>query len=156
VDHIAILRKAKISKADNLLGDILAGTKTIESRWYVNKVSPWNRVGVGDYIYLKESGCPVSAVTQVAKVLQYENLTNEIVHKIIRDFGKQISPGTPEQELLAWSKTQRNKRYCILIFLKNVKRLVPFDINKKGFGISSAWLCVGDINKVKKSKPSQI
>ena len=56
MDHVAILRKAKVSRGDNLLQDILDGTKTIESRWYVNKISPWDKIKSGDTVYLKEFG----------------------------------------------------------------------------------------------------
>ena len=63
MDHVAILRKACFKKGEDILGDILAGRKTIESRW--------------------------------------------------------------------------------------VEKISPFEISKQGFGISSAWLVVGDINRVR-------
>jgi len=144
MDHVAILRKARISKDDNLLGDILAGTKTVESRWYVNKISPWNKVKDGDRIYFKESGCPVAAAANVSKVLQFENLDENTIAHIVRKYWKRIAPHSSEKDFLAWVK-KSNKRYCILIFLENVKAVEPFYINKKGFGISSAWLAVGRI-----------
>jgi hypothetical protein len=149
MDHVAILRRAIISKGDNLLGDILAGTKTIESRWYVNKVSPWDRIKTGDFVYFKESGCPITAVAKVAKVLQYENLDRHVISKIIKTYGKQIAPNTLEDEFLAWGETANKKRYCILVFLTEIKKIEPFEVDKKGYGISSAWLCVGDIGKVR-------
>ncbi len=151
MDHVAILRKAKISKNDNLLEDILTGTKTVESRWYVNKVSPWNKIRKGDLVYFKETGRPVTAVAEVLKVLQYENLSKEITKQIIENYGKQIAPNSNKKEFQSWAKRESNKRYCILIFLKNVKKIQPFDIDKKGYGISSAWLVVGNIEKVKRS-----
>lgn len=149
MDHIAILRKAKITKDDNLLEDILAGTKTIESRWYVNKISPWNKIRAGDVIYFKETGCPVTAVAETDRVLQYADLNPKIVRDIIRNYGKQIVPRIKENAFLSWAKNETGKRYCILIFLKNVKKIAPFNINKTGFGISSAWLVVGDITNVR-------
>lgn len=149
MDHIAILRKAKISANDNLLQDILDGTKTIESRWYANKIDPWDKVAAGDTIYLKESGCPVTAVAQVAKIIQYQNLDKKLLSEIIKAYGKQIAPNVGEKEFLAWGEEMTNKHYCILVFLKNARRIEPFNINKKGFGISSAWLCVGNIDRVR-------
>lgn len=149
MDHVAILRKARISKGDDLLGDILAGTKTIESRWYVNKIAPWNTVHSGDTLYLKESGCPITAKANVTYVLQYENLDEATVDEIILKYGKQIAPYTSYEDFKAWVGTQKTKKYCILVFLDKVSKVVPFEINKKGFGISAAWLVVGDINRVK-------
>jgi len=150
MDHVAILRKAKISKGDNLLGDILKGTKTIESRWYVNKISPWNTVNKGDKVYFKESGCAITAVAEVDTVLQYENLNTNLIREIVETYGNRIAPNATNKSLNEWVNTLDSKRYCILVFLKNVKSIQPFEIDKKGFGISSAWLVVGDIEKVRK------
>jgi hypothetical protein len=47
------------------------------------------------------------------------------------------------------NKFSEKKNYCILIFLKEVKSISPFDINKAGFGNASAWLCVEDIENIK-------
>lgn len=151
MDHVAILRKSRVSKGDNLLGDILAGTKTIESRWYVNKIAPWGKIRAGDIVYLKESGCPVTARALVSHVYQYENLTDEVVADIIRRYGKQIAPHTTEEEFLAWVQKQTGKRYCILIFLTNAQSIVPFEVDKTGFGISTAWLVVNDVAVIQRT-----
>lgn len=148
--HLAILRKAKIKKGDNLLGDILSGKKTIESRWYVNKIAPWNRIKKGDTVYLKESGMSVTAKANVKKVIQYNNLNIEIIKRIIKDFGDQIAPNTSYKDWLLWAKKNDNKRYCILIFLKDVSSIEPFDIDKTGYGISSAWITLENIDNIKK------
>ena len=37
--------------------------------------------------------------------------------------------------------------------VKDVKEINPFNINKKGYGLMSAWISVDDINKLK-IKPS--
>lgn len=149
MDHVAILRKSCVSKGDNLLGDILAGKKTVESRWYINKVSPWNNIKAGDTVYFKESGCPVTAVSKVSKVVQYADLNDDLIFEIINKYGKKIAPNSDALSLSKWAEKERSKRYCILIFLEDVRSILPFNINKKGFGISSAWLAVGDIHKIK-------
>ena len=149
MDHVAILRKANISKGDNLLKDILEGKKTIESRWYVNRISPWDKIKRGDTVFLKESGSPVTAKADVAKVLQIENLNNRTTKEIIKKYGKGISPYTSFEQWSSWISKQTKKRYCILIFLRAVEKVAPFNINKTGCGVSSAWLAVGSINKVR-------
>lgn len=149
MDHVAILRKSRISKGDDLLGDILRGTKTIESRWYVNRINPWNKLKKGDSVYFKESGCPITAKAHVSKVLQYEKLDKLTKQKIIQDYGKFISPSSSQEKLRQWVGKLSNKRYCILIFLEEVEEIEPFKIDKSGYGVSSAWMCVGDINSVK-------
>lgn len=153
MDHVAILRKARISKGDNLLADILAGTKTIESRWYVNKISPWDKIVAGDTVYFKESGGPVTALATVSKVMQFSNLNEQSRVKIIRDYGKHIAPHFPLSEFESWAARHSAKRYCILIFLRDVKKITPFNIDKTGFGNSAAWLAVGDIKRVMRKNP---
>ena len=147
MDHVAILRKA--SFGDHILADLIAGRKTIESRWYVNKVAPWDKIFQGDIIYFKESGCPVFARSYVSKVLQYDNLNPEKTKEIITKYGKHIAPNLPEKEFFVWAQNHSNKNYCVLMFLENVTKIPPFDINKKGFGSASAWLVVENIDRVK-------
>lgn len=149
MDHVAILRKANISKGDNLLKDILEGTKTIESRWYVNKISPWNQIAEDDMVFFKESGCAVTAKAKVAKIIQIDKLDSQITQDIINKYGNRISPNTTLEEWSAWGEKHTDKRYCILVFLTEVEKVTPFNINKSGYGISSAWLAVDDIDKVK-------
>lgn len=148
-DHVAILRKSKIKQGDNLLEQILSGTKTIESRWYVNKIAPWGKIKTGDTVYFKNSGEPVVAKAKVKKVLQFELNTLEIARDIIRNYGKQISPKISEKEFLKWYKEQPKKKYCILIFLEKSLRIPSFSITKKGFGSACAWLTVKDIHLLK-------
>lgn len=46
--HIAILRQPFFNM-------VLNGEKTIESRWSLNKVAPFNKISSGDEILLKET-----------------------------------------------------------------------------------------------------
>lgn len=149
MDHVAILRKSNFKQGDNILRDILSGRKTIESRWYVNKIAPWDKICAGDAVYFKESGCPVTAKAQVSKVLQYDNLDKAKALEIITKYGKQIAPNLLEEEFFLWAQNHSDKKYCILIFLEDVQKIAPFNINKSGFGSACAWLAVGNIDKLK-------
>jgi len=140
--HIAILKKEW-----NLLPLILSGDKSIESRWYKYKFSPWDKIKKGDLIFFKDAGNPVTAQAKVSKVIQIGNLEKKDVNEIIYKYGKQIRfQNTNIKDLKSWLQ---EKRYCILIFLKDPKRIKPFFINKKGFGNACAWLTVKDVNKIK-------
>ncbi len=140
MQHVAIMRNQK------LINLILNGQKTIESRWYVNRICPWDRVHQNDTIYFKLSGGKVLAKAKVDKVLQFSNLNKNIFAKIIKQYGKAIGfTNMPDYQ------KYKNKKYCILIFLKEAHPVQkPFDIDKTGFGISSAWLCIDNINKIRK------
>lgn len=132
--HLAILAKKR-----KLLGLILEGKKTIESRWYQTKRTPWDNIKAGDIIFFKDSGEPVTARADVEKVLQFE-LADRPAEEIIKEYGKRICINS--------SKGLENKNYCILVFLKNPKRITPFSVNKKGYGLMSAWIAVDNIKKL--------
>ncbi len=136
-DHVAILNDKK------LLEMILSGEKSIESRWYVNRVAPWNMLAKGDVVYFKLPGRSVTAKATVDDVMQFEKLDMKQAYRIIEKYGREI--GLSKQD----SKWFKGKNYCILAFLKDPEAVKPFNINKQGYGISSAWMYVKDINKVK-------
>ncbi|TSC90430.1 MAG: hypothetical protein G01um10145_102 [Microgenomates group bacterium Gr01-1014_5] len=142
MDHIAIMRKSW-----GLLPKILEGTKTVESRWYKNKYAPWGKIQKRDTIYFKNSGEGITIKATVDKVLSFENLTPEIVLEILEEFGS--NDGIENSSIPYYFKLFRVKRYCLLIFLKDVQKIEPFQINKKGFGAKSAWLTIADIRQVK-------
>ncbi len=143
VDHIAIMKKSW-----GLTEKILTGEKTVESRWYKTRHTPWDRIKSGDNIYFKNSGEPVTVKAKVAKVLQFANLTPEKTKEIMTQYGK-ADLGTshimPEiREYIT------GKNFCILVFLKNPTEIEPFDINKTGFGLQAAWIMVDNVERIKK------
>jgi hypothetical protein len=137
-----------MKKEWKLIDKILNREKTIESRWYSSKKVPWDKVKIGETIYFKDSGDPISATAEVASVKQYENYSDEDLKRIIDEYGGKgnISFVWGAQEVFDWAK---EKKYCILIYLKNPKKIEPFEINKKGFGNMASWICVEDINNIK-------
>ncbi len=145
MDHVAIL-----SKQHNLLELILSDKKTIESRWYKHKRDPWNKININDRIFFKNSGELVVVYAEVENVLQFEGLSQQRLKEIYTKYGSRIC-GTNDFDTnkLVLNKFSEKKNYCILIFLKEVKSISPFDINKAGFGNASAWLCVEDIENIK-------
>src|SRR3989338_11329211 len=82
MEHVAIMRKSW-----KLTEKILTGQKKIESRWYYNKSAPWDKIRAGETIYFKDSGEPVTIKAEVDKVLQFSDMTPEIVKKILGDYG---------------------------------------------------------------------
>ncbi len=140
MDHIAIMNK-KVCSID----DIVNGNKKIESRWYKNRIAPWNKINIGDRVFFKYSGENFTAKAKILKVLQFEKLDNEVFNKIIYMYTDSILLNNRK-----YDEYYKSKNYCILVFLKDAQYIEkPFRISKKGFGISSAWLCVENINKIK-------
>lgn len=142
MEHVAILRKSW-----GLTAKILTGQKKIESRWYKDKYSPWDKIHKGEAIYFKESGEPVTIKARVGKVVQFSNLTQDKVKGLLQRHGKDI--GIEKQDIPEYFKLFKDKRYCILIFLENPEQVQPFIINKNGYGMMTAWMTVPSIEVLK-------
>lgn len=142
MEHVAIMRKSWM-----LLPKILTGEKKIESRWYKSRYQPWDRIKEGETVYFKDSGGPVSIKTEVDKVLQFSNLTSEKVKEILNKYGK--IDGLGIDDIPKFFEMFKDKKYCILVFLKNPQRIKTFDINKSGFGSMCSWISIEDVNKIR-------
>lgn len=125
---------------------ILSGEKRIESRWLKSRSAPWDRIKPGDVVYFKNSGEPVSINTEVHKVIQFPDLNPRKVRELLVQYGK--DDGIGDEDIPKYFEMFQNKRYCILIFLKNPQTIRPFQINKKGYGAMSAWIIVEDIANI--------
>ncbi len=142
MDHVAIMNREW-----NLIPKILSGEKTIESRWYLSRKNPWNRIKRGDTVYFKNTSGPIVAKATVKKVKEYDSLQPQKVREIIKKYDKEGKIGL--DNIQKSSQFIQNKKFCILIFLNNAKKIKPFKIDKSGFGISSAWFCTENINAIK-------
>jgi len=135
-----------MKKEWGLIPKILSGEKTIESRWYKNRSRPWNKIHKGDIVYFKDTGSPVTAVTTVSKVKQFENLNPKTIQDILTKYShKDFGTTDIQEEIMEYVK---NKKYCILIHLTNPRKIKPFDIDKSGFGLISAWITVKNTNEI--------
>ncbi len=142
MNHVAIMRKQW-----ELLERILEGRKTVESRWMIPRRAPWSSVRKGDAIYFKNSGESVTARARVGKVLRFSDLTPRKVLAILHKYG--AADGISAGETPAYFARFKNKKYCVLIFLRDVRRTRPFMIDKTGFGAMAAWISVPGIRNIK-------
>ncbi len=140
MEHVAIMKKSW-----KLTRKILSGEKKIESRWYSQKRAPWDKIKEGGIVYFKDSGDTVSINAEVEKVLQFADLTPEKAKEILKKYGKEIGI----EDIAEAAERYKNKKYCLLIFLKNPQKVKPFWISKKGFGMMSAWISVEAIDNIK-------
>ena len=81
-------------------------------------------------------------------MVQISNLTPAKVSKILSRYGE--LDGIEKAKVQRFFGIFKDKRYCILIFLKNARKIKPFEIDKTGFGAMSAWISVSDVNSIKK------
>lgn len=143
-DHVAIMRKSW-----GLTQKVLSGEKTIESRWYMNRYKPWGVINQGDTVYFKDSGEPVRLRTTVDKIVQFENLTPQKVATILKQYAHD-GLGIDKNDIKLYFEMFKNKRYCLLVFLKDPRIVEPFEIDKSGFGTMAAWITVDRIDLIKK------
>ena len=143
MEHLAIMRKSW-----GLTQKILNGQKKIESRWYSVKYKPWNNIKKNETVYFKDSGEPVKLKAKVNKVIQFANLTPNRVKEILGKYGD--DDGLEKEKIQGFFEKFKNKKYCILIFLKNPQKIKPFKIDKTGFGAMSAWIIIDNLLKIKR------
>lgn len=141
MDHLALMNKKW-----GMLEKVLTKEKIIESRWYLSKYAPWDKVKKWDTIYFKNSGEYVSVKATVSKVLQFENLDATKVGAILDKYGLRI--GIVKERSLEYFEMFKNKKYCILMFIENPEKVVAFDINKNGYGAMASWIVVDDISNI--------
>ena len=139
MEHVAIMKKSW-----GLTDKILTGQKKIESRWYSVKYKPWNSIKEGEAVYFKDSGEPIELK---AKVIQFSDLTPQKVSKILEKYGK--NDGLEQEKIPEFFQRFKDKKYCMLIFLKNPVKIKPFKIDKTGFGAMSAWITLDSISKIR-------
>lgn len=142
MDHVAILKKSW-----GFMEKILVGEKTIESRWYGVRCRPWGRIKKGDTVYFKDAGAPVIAAAEVERVEEIADLSFPKVREILGRCGTAI--GMRSADIPSFFTALKDKKYCILMHLKNPRRVPPFAINKTGFGAMSAWISVVSIATIR-------
>ncbi|MDD5363536.1 MAG: hypothetical protein PHN88_15545 [Ignavibacteria bacterium] len=118
--HLAVFKEPYISL-------IYTGEKKIESRFSINKISPFNKVLENDLIILKKSGGPITGVFIAGMVHYFDFITKEKLIDINLQFGSKICPKYDPE---FWV-TREKANYATLIEIKRVKKLKPYLIEKK-------------------------
>jgi len=128
-----------------LIPRILAGEKTVESRWYLTRRAPWDKAAAGDTVWFKDAGRDVTAKATVSEVLQFELTGVDDARKVVRDYGDEIRLVNPDPA--TWG---RIPKYAILLRLKDPRPVEPFAVDKTGYGNACAWIAVPDIMGIRK------
>ena len=122
--HLVILKK-------RYLDAILAGRKTVESRFMKTDRAPYRRVSFGDRLFFKVSSGPVCAIGKVAEVEHFEKLTPEEIERIKCRYNKYIL--ADEQ----YFRDKADSRFCSLMWLCDIQRIGPVMISKRDW---RAWV----------------
>jgi ASC-1-like (ASCH) protein len=142
MDHLAIMKKNRW-----LTQRILTGQKTIETRRYMNKSAPWDKIKSGDTVYFKDSWSPVTVKATVSQIEQFADLDETKRQEILKKYSyADIWTATILPEILDYVK---GKKYCIIIHLKKPQAVEPFEVDKSWYGSMSAWISLPSIEKIR-------
>lgn len=125
--HLAVMREPYLSY-------VLAGRKTIESRFSRVQTPPYGRVGCGDLLLLKEVGGPVSALATVASADFY--VLDPDTFRYLRDrFAAALCAHDPE----FWEE-RNDARFATLMRLDDVMPIRPLAVGKRD---RRGWVVLG-------------
>lgn len=117
MEHLAIMKKGYIEK-------ILSGEKSIESRFSLNRITPFRRIVTGEKVYLQETGKHISASFTAGKVLFFSDLDEEKINEIKAKYGQQICADD------AFWESKMKAKYATLIFVENPILEKSFKVHK--------------------------
>lgn len=104
---------------------ILAGKKTVEGRFSLSQIPPFQKVKKGDIILLKQSGGKIIGQAEVDNVLFFDKLDGEKIGKLRKEYSQEMM--MPDE---FWQRKQ-TARYGSIIFLKSSRKyLTPLDYKK--------------------------
>lgn len=120
---------------------LINGQKTIESRFSINRTSPFRKVTTGDIVFIKKSGGDVCGYFIVGKVYYYDSPTAKVLSDIKDKFSHRIC-STAVQDF--WDDRAMAK--CVSLFeVIHVKKISPFKIDKRD---RTAWAPIVLSNKI--------
>ncbi len=117
--HLAILRPPYLDR-------IVAGTKTIESRFNTKRAAPFGTVAVGDLVLLKGSGKPIMNFF-FASAVHSINLVGEPLEEVRRQYGEGIQAENEEE---FW-RDRASAAYATLVEVGERGSVPPLVVVKK-------------------------
>lgn len=122
--HLAILHSLAIAA-------ILAGKKTVETRFSQHRIAPYGVISAGDLVYMKPPGEEIVGQFRVKKVISYDGLESNDVEQIFKQFGKLMSAGDSQFDAEYQEKKQSSK-FATIIFIAESDQFItsPFKVKK--------------------------
>lgn len=113
--HLAVMREP-------FLSFLMAGSKTVESRFSINRVDPFGRIAVDDLVLLK-AGAVVGAF--VVEAVEFRELGSQGVAGVRDEFNDRI------QADAAFWEAKEDARFASLIRVAKVRELPHFTVDKR-------------------------
>ena len=113
--------------SEPILSELLAGNKTIESRFSSNRISPFGKIYTGDVVLVKKSGGPVVAVFVTGSITSHANLTPAKILSLRNQYSTSLGLTVSDQ---FW-KDKEHSKYGTLVSIKRLSEVSPYHIDKK-------------------------
>ncbi|MGH8909846.1 MAG: ASCH domain-containing protein [Egibacteraceae bacterium] len=114
--HVAVMREP-------FLSFLFDGSKTVESRFSKNSITPYRRIAVGDLVCLKAG--PVVGSFRASST-EFVALNDAEFERLRRDYRAAICA----HDERFWA-ARADKRYTTLVGVEDVRRLTPVPISKR-------------------------
>ncbi len=101
--------------------------KTIESRFSINNVAPYNRIFQDDVVLVKRSGGDIEAIFIAKEIQSLRNLGAEKIKQIEEEFGEMIGWDIDPEFI----SNKKYARYLTLIGISNLTKIPHISIGKK-------------------------
>jgi len=138
--HLAVLTKPYLEK-------IMAGQKTIESRFSKFRTPPFCRVQTGDIVFLKEVAGPVQAIALTSHVQFFGPLKAGEAERIMEDYQEELQLDS------AFKERKHDSVYVTLIFfglVLPVKALKVIKLDRR------PWVVLKDEEEEAAASPTQL
>jgi hypothetical protein len=104
---------------------VLDGSKTVESRFSVNRCAPYDRVKKGDVVLFKKPGGPIVGLSRVAETWFYR-----LDPDSWRDIKDEFSSALAVQDASFWEQRQKAS-FASLMLLRDVRPIDPVSFEKR-------------------------
>lgn len=106
------------------IGFVFDGTKTIESRFSVNRCAPFGDVSAGDVLLIKEVAGPITGICLIGNVWSYR-----IKPETLLDVQSRFQAAMRVEDPTFWVE-RRDAAFGTLMQISNVAKIEPFEIKK--------------------------
>ncbi len=131
----------------NEIEKILSGQKTMIIRGAAGRKIPYGLVNKEDVLYFINNNAEgvIKAKAEVALVINSEKMDKDTSIKLINQYEKNLQ--LSEKQFQRWA----GKRYLVLIKVKNVEEITPFQFNRDDFkNRMDDWFVFDKLEDIKK------
>jgi len=131
----------------NEMEKIFTNKKTMIVRGATGRKVPYGLVNIGDILFFINNNAEgmIKATAEVFNVINSEKMDKETSISLIKKFQDKLQ--LTDKQFQRWG----GKRYIVLVEIKNVKEIKPFQFNRDDFkNKMDDWLIFEKIDSIKK------